>query len=107
MYYLMVVMVGNPDIIITRVNGNTCGEMGHVGPSSVARVEMFHAQMRAVFAEGLRRGQRVGTFDAERDPDALAAALQVGMLGMMLLAKSRPSADVMKGAAAELMRLLD
>ena len=57
--------------------------------------------------EALRRAQEIGTFDKDRDPNAVAALIQCGMQGMTLLAKSKPGDAMINGVVNELLRALD
>jgi hypothetical protein len=58
-------------------------------------------------ADALRRGQTMGTFDADRDPDVVAAFVQCALHGLALLAKTRPDPRVIDDVVDELLGVLD
>jgi TetR/AcrR family transcriptional repressor of nem operon len=87
--------------------GNTCSELVAHDEVARARVEAFVSDMRRTMADGLRRGQAMGTFGAERDPEAVATFIQCSLQGLALLAKSRPEPGVLRGVVDEMLRVLD
>ncbi|MBN4059137.1 TetR/AcrR family transcriptional regulator [Endomicrobium sp. AH-315-J14] len=87
--------------------GNTCSELVAHDEEVRARVEVFVSAMRQTMADALRRGQAMGTFGKDRDPDAVAAFIQCSLQGLALLAKSRPKAKLLRGVVNEVLHVLD
>ena len=87
--------------------GNTCSELVAHDDAARRRIEAFVADMQSVMVMGLRRAQAAGTFGSERDAEATAAFVQCSLQGLALLAKSRPSHEVIRGVVDEILRVLD
>ena len=87
--------------------GNTCIELAAHDEAARARVEGFVTRFRLAMADALRRGQAMGTFDTDRDPDAVAMFIQAGLQGLTLLAKTRPDPSIIDSVIRELVAVLD
>ena len=87
--------------------GNTCTELAAHDEAVRARVERFLAKFRLTMANGLRRSQAMGTFDTNRDPEAVAMFIQCSLQGLALLAKTRPDPRIVDGVIHELVHMLD
>jgi TetR/AcrR family transcriptional repressor of nem operon len=87
--------------------GNTCTELAAHDETARARVEGFVAEFRLVMADALRQGQAMGTFDGDRDPDAVAMLIQASLQGLTLLAKTRPDPSIIDAVIHELVSVLD
>jgi TetR/AcrR family transcriptional repressor of nem operon len=86
---------------------NTLSELVGQDDTARARIQSFLAEMRGRFASALKAGQEAGTFDSSRDAEALASFLQCTIHGLMLLAKSKPSPQVIDSIVSEFLRALD
>jgi AcrR family transcriptional regulator len=87
--------------------GNSFQELAACDEVARGRLDAFRKDLTHIMAEGIRRAQSTGRFPKARDPDAVATALQCGMQGLALLAKSGPPPSVIDGAVHEILRLLD
>jgi TetR/AcrR family transcriptional repressor of nem operon len=87
--------------------GNTCTELAARDETARARVEGFVTKFRLVVADALRQGQAMGTFDNDRDPDAVAMLIQASLQGVTLLAKTRPDPSIIDAAVRELVSVLN
>ena len=63
--------------------------------------------MHELLTEALRRGQQLGTFPKDRDPQAVAGFIQCSMQGLAAIAKSNPPASVLDGVTEEILRVLE
>ena len=87
--------------------GNTCTELAASDEAARARVERFLDTFRVTMADALRRGQAMGTFGTERDPEAVAMFIQCSLQGLAVLAKTRPDPRIVAGVIDELVDVLD
>jgi TetR/AcrR family transcriptional repressor of nem operon len=87
--------------------GNTCAELAARDEAARARVEVFVVEFRLVMADALRQGQVMGTFDGDRDPDAVAMLIQASLQGLAMLAKTRPDPSIIEAVIHELVSVLD
>lgn len=87
--------------------GNSCNELAPHDEQARRRLRAFVVEMQQTMAEGLRRGQALGTFSRDRDPEAVATFLQCSLQGLALLAKSQPGGEVIDGVVDEILRALD
>jgi TetR/AcrR family transcriptional regulator, transcriptional repressor for nem operon len=87
--------------------GNTCTELAASDPAAQRLAQRFVAAMRDAMAAALREGQRLGTFDEGRDPNAVATFIQVSMQGLTVLAKAKPGRAAIDGVVHEILRSLD
>jgi TetR/AcrR family transcriptional repressor of nem operon len=87
--------------------GNTCTELASHDETARARVEGFMTKFRLAMADALRQGQVMGTFDNDRDPDAVAMSIQASLQGLTLLAKTRHDPSIIDAVIHELVSVLD
>jgi len=87
--------------------GNTCTELAAHDEAAWARVEGFVTKSRLVMADALRRAQAIGTFNTDRDPEAVAMLIQSSLQGLTLLAKTHPDPCLINAVIDELLGVLD
>ena len=87
--------------------GNACSERAAHDEITRHRVHTFLSNLHQMMADALRQGQAMGTFGADRDPDAVATFIQCSLQGLTLLAKSQPDPDVIRSVVPEILRVLD
>lgn len=71
------------------------------------RLRAMGAETQGLIARALRRGQAQGTFDSNRDPDAVAISIFCNLQGLRNFGKSHPTHDVMNAVVVEMLRVLD
>jgi TetR/AcrR family transcriptional regulator, transcriptional repressor for nem operon len=64
-------------------------------------------ELEAFFRRGVTAGQRDGSIARGRDPDDLARLLLGVVLGIRVLARSKPQRDLLEGVARPALALLD
>ncbi len=87
--------------------GNSCSELVAHDEITRSRVQTFISGIYQMMADALSQGQAKGTFGADRDPDAVATFIQCSLQGLMLLAKSQPDSNAIRGVVHEVLRVLD
>lgn len=87
--------------------GNTCTELAAHDETARARVDDFVTDVRRSLADALRRAQAMGTFGADREPDAVAMFVQCGLQGLALICKSRQDPQLIGAVVDEILRVLD
>ena len=84
-----------------------CGELLSTDAIARERVQGYLQSVQTAIASALAVAQERGTFDAHRDPAAVALFIQTSMQGLNLLAQSRPPPGAIDGVVAEILRTLD
>jgi TetR/AcrR family transcriptional repressor of nem operon len=87
--------------------GNTCAELASHDEAARLRVESFVGRLRLAMADALRSAQEMGTFDRNRDPEAVAMFVQCSLQGLAVLAKSGPDPRVIDSLINEVLRIFD
>ena len=86
---------------------NTAVELAAHEPALAAVVNERLAELEGFFAHCIRRGQEGGSIARHRDACDLARLFVASVLGLRVLARSRPDADVLHGIARQALGLLD
>ena len=86
---------------------NTAVELAAHEPALAAVVNARLAELEGFFARCIRRGQVDGSIAGHRDADDLARLFVASVLGLRVLARSRPDQDVLRGIARQALSLLD
>jgi len=106
----LIVMLGaectGPDAGRGCLVANTCSELAHNDDAARERVEAFSAAFKSELAGALRAGQTTGSFDASRDPEAVATFILCNVHGLALMGKTHPDPRAVDQVVAEMLRAL-
>lgn len=86
---------------------NTALEVAPHDAAIAAVVAERLGEIEAFFARSIRAGQRDGSIAAWLDPSDTAGLLLAAVMGMRVLARARPEAATLHGAARQALAMLD
>ena len=87
--------------------GNCAGELAERDPQARQRLRQSLFRIEAIIREALETAQRDGELTTRTDPQSLAQFIMTQAQGLRLVAKTRPTRDILENIVATTLSILD